>query len=420
LKKRSWAVLSLFLAVACVLSVPCPGADKAVTAGAQAAGAHGDGYQVIQQIAVADEVADVFAMKVKGDGSLVLYNALLKNSVYGALLVNTTRLTNTLFDAAKQMREKTGDQRISVEADDYSFTLINQVEVSPFDNFVIQGGAYAGVNGGWAWVAYYVSTQGGGHFVLVNELKPPEFRPVNFAAGAFPSFLHVAGAQKEIAYWAQSGNRFVLMLGKERAVQLDEGAVPAGPALFFRGAPPVGLAYVAGTPDKGMALYLDGRKVSSDYEGIEPALNAEGRGVGYIAKQGQKYQLFINGQVQDTAFTPAHSLAFFAGGNACAFAAVKGGREFVVKNGLKTLSTFVRVTPDRDFAHVIDLALDSKAVKVAYVAADAKKEWIMVDDRRVTPEFDRVAFNRESYEWGGPLIFAGYDEAKRVIIVGKI
>ncbi len=128
----------------------------------------------------------------------------------------------------------------------------------------------------------------------------------------------------------------------------------------------------------------------------------------------------MNGTEQATGFVPAHGLTFFAGGDAYAFAAVQGGREFVVKNGLKSLSTFVRVTQNRDFGHVLDLAFNSMATKVAYVAEDGKKEWVMVDDQKVTPEFDRVTFNRENYEWGGPLVFAGYDAAKRVIIVGKL
>lgn len=420
MKRISQTMMTLFLAGACVLSVPSPGVGGAAGAGSQAALVQGGGYQVIQRIPVPDDVADIFTMKVKNDGSLVLYTALLKNSTEGALFANSSRLTNTLLDAAKQMRSKTGDQRIPVEPADYSFSLINQVEVSPFDDPLSQNGAYAGVNGGWGWVAYYVTTLGAGPFVLVNELTPPDFRPLNFAAGAFPSFLHIAGAKKEIACWARSGARFVLMLGREQAVQLDEGAVPAGPALFFRGAPPVGLAYVAGTPGKGRALYLDGRKISPDYDGLEPALNPEGHGVGYIAKLGPKFMLVINGKEQETGFAPAHGLVFFAGGNACAFAAASGGREFVVRNGLKTLGTFVRVTKDRDFAHVIDLAFDGQAAKVAYVAADKDRQWIMVDDRPVSPEFDCAGFNRENYEWGGPLVFAGYDAANRVIIVGKI
>jgi hypothetical protein len=420
LKTRSWAPVMVFLAVALILPVPCPGADRAAAAGSPAAVVQGDGYRLIQQIAVPNEVANVYTMKVKSDGSQVLYTALLKDSVEGVLLVNTTRLTNTLLDAAKQTRAKTGDQRIPVEPGDYAFALINDVAVSPFDDPIFQNGAYAGVSGGWGWVAYYVTTQGAGPFILVNELKPPDFRPLNFAAGAFPSFLHIAGSNKEIAFWTQSGDRIVLMIGREQAVRLDVGVAPAGPALFFRGAPPVNLAFVAGAPGKGRALYLGGRKVSPDYEGLEPALNPEGQGVGYIAKLGPKSMLFINGKEQATGFAPAHGLAFFAGGNACAFAAASGGREYVVKNGLKTLGTFARVTKDRDFAHVTDLAFDSKAAKVAYVAADHNKEWIMVDDRPVTPEFDRVAFNREAYEWGGPLVFAGYDAAKRAIVVGKI
>jgi hypothetical protein len=386
----------------------------------QAATTPGAEYQVIQRIPVPDEVDRVGLLKVKSDGSLVLYTALLRNSLENALLANTTRLTNTLLDTAKQVRAKGGDPRISVEAADYSFSTIEQVEVSPFDSPVDKAGVFAGVEGGWEWVAYYVTTQKAGPFVLINELKAPAFRPVSFAAGAFPSFLQISRTQKEVAYWAQAGSKIILMVGREQAAQLEEGSAARGPALFFRGAPPIGMAYVAESPAKGSALFLNNQKVSLDYEAIEPALNSKGRNVGYIAKAGNRSVLFVNGKEQATGFVPAHGLTFFAGGDACAFAAVQGGREFVVKNGLKSLSTFVRVTQNRDFGHVLDLAFNSMATKVAYVAEDGKKEWIMVDDRKMTPEFDRVAFNRENYEWGGPLVFAGYDVAKRVIIVGKL
>ncbi len=206
----------------------------------QAATTPGAEYQVIQRIPVPDEVGRVGVMKVKSDGSLVLYTALLRNSLEEALLANTTRLTNMLLDTAKQARAKGGDPRISVEAADYSFSMIAQVEVSPFNSPVDKAGVFAGVEGGWEWVAYYVTTQKAGPFVLINELKAPAFRPVSFASGAFPSFLQISRAQKEIAYWAQAGSKISLMVGREQAAQLEEGSAPRGPALFFRGAPPSG------------------------------------------------------------------------------------------------------------------------------------------------------------------------------------
>jgi hypothetical protein len=419
MKKGSCGILLVLLAAASANTIPCPGTDEAALATPQAGSAQGPGYQIIQQIRVPDAVESVWTLRVKHDGSLVLYVALLKNTLESALLANTTQLANTLLETAKQMRAKGGDARISIEAADYGLNMIDQVEVSPFDDSIFNAGVYSGVEGGWGWVAYYVTTQKAGPFVLINELKAPDYLPVSFAAGVFPSFLHVSGPQKEIAYWAQAGNRIKLMVGREQGALLEEGMAPRGPALFFRGAPPVGMAYVAGSPTKGSALFLNNQKVSSDYEAVEPALNPSGRKVGYIAKTRDRSVLFVNGEEQKTGFVPGHGLTFFAGGNACAFAAVQGGREFAVKNGLKSLSTFVRVTKDRDFGHVLDLAFNSKAAEVAYVAEDQKKEWIMIDDRKVTPEYDRVAFNRESYEWGGPLVFAGYDAAKRVIVVGK-
>lgn len=386
---------------------------------AQAAPAAAGGFRTIQEIRVPDGVRTVGRMRVKQDGSLVVYDALLE-SVEAVVMANTTRLANTLLDAAKQMRDKSGDPKISVEPADYAFTLVPQIEVSPFDDPVFKNGTYTGVEGGWGWVAYYVTTLNGGHFVLVNDLKSPDFRPVHFAAGGYPSFLHIAGTQKEIAYWAQAADGFVLVLGREQPVKLAPGDAPYGPALFFRNAPPVGCVHVAGNRAKGAALYLNNQKVSAEYDGIEPALNVKGRSVGYIAKKGAQAVLFVNGAEPATGFVPAHGLTFFAGGDAFAFAAAQNGREFVVKNGLKSLSTFVRVTKDKDFARVLDLSVNGMATSVAYIASDGKKEWIMVDDRKVTPEFDRVAFNREHYEWGGPIVFAGYDAAKRVIIVGQI
>lgn len=413
--KRSGAISGLIMTATFVGAIAGTPARPA----AQAAPAAEGGFRTIQEIRVPDGVRTLGRMKVKQDGSLVVYDALLE-SIESVVMANTTRLANTLLDAARQMRDKGGDPKISVDPADYAFTLVPQIEVSPFDDPVFKSGVYTGVAGGWGWVAYYVTTLNGGHFVLVNDLKSPDFRPVHFAAGGYPSFLHIAGTQKEIAYWAQSGDKFVLAVGREQGAQLAPGDAPYGPALFFRYAPPVGCVYVAGNKAKGAVLYLNNQKVSAEYDGIEPALNVKGRGVGYIAKKGAQAVLFANGGEQATGFVPAHGLTFFAGGDAFAFAAAQNGREFVVKNSLKSLSTFVRVTKDKDFARVLDLAVNGMATSVAYIASDGKKEWIMVDDRKVTPEFDRVAFNREHYEWGGPIVFAGYDAARRVIIVGQI
>jgi hypothetical protein len=412
--RRAWMVPVLGLAAVLAFAIPGSTSDD------PAAPAQEGGFQVIREIRVPDDVATVGTMKVKHDGSLVVYTALLKSYSEEAILANTTRLKNTMLETAKQMRAKTGEARISTEADDYSFSMINAFEVSPFDRAVDNAGVFSGVDGGWEWVAYYVTTLKAGPFVLINELKPPDFRPVSFAAGGFPSFLSLPTRQKEIACWVQAGSRIALMIGQQQALLLEDGFVPRGPALFFRGGGAAGVAYVAGSPTAGTALFQEKNKISADYEGIEPALNIKGHTVGYIAKTKDRSVLFVNGAEQATGFVPAHGLTFFAGGDACAFAAAQGGREFVVKNGLKSPAKYVRVTKDKDFGHVLDLAFNSMATKVAYVAEDKKKEWVMVDDQRVTPEFDRVAFCRENYEWGGALVFAGYDAAKRVIVVGKI
>jgi hypothetical protein len=413
MKKGSWKpTAALVLAVTASL--------LSLSAGpAQTAAAKAPAFQAIREIPLPEDLDSVWDMRVKGDGSLVVYVAPLKSNLEPVLMADTTRLKNTLLETAKQARAKNDDPRISIVPDDYAFVMIKQIEISPFNKAVQTAGKFSGVEGGWEWVAYYVDTRNAGPFILINELKAPEFRPISFAVGVFPSFLSLPPANKEIAYWARPGTKFVMMVGQQQMITLEEGLQPRGPALVFRGAP-VNTVYVAGSEAKGTALYFNLQKLTGEFGSIEPALNVLGPSAGYIAKTGNTSKLFLNGVEVTTGFVPGHGLTYYAGGGACAFAAVQDGRQFVVKSSLKAPTTFVRAAKERDFGHVIDLAFDSLAAKVAYVAEDKNKEWIMVDDQPVTPEFDRVAYNLESYQWGGPLVFAGYDAARRVIVVGKI
>jgi hypothetical protein len=258
--------------------------------------AKGTDYKVIQEIPVTGGSMVMPGMMVKGDGSLVVYIVqLAEETLEYAAMANTTRLTNSLLEPAKQLRAKNGDTRIPVEAEATRLTMIQDLAVSPYAKGLFDGKGAVGVEGGWEWVAYSAMTVGAGAFVLV-----------------------------------------------------------------------------------------------------------------------------VDGKEQATGFVPVHGLTFFAGGNACAFAAGTGAREFVVRNSLKALSSFTRVTPDKDFGEVRSLAFNSLTTKVAYVARDGRKEWVMIDDQKVTPEYTRVSCNREGFEWGGPLVFAGYDAAKDVIVVGRL
>jgi hypothetical protein len=386
--------------------------------------AKGTDFKVIQEIPVTGGSMVMPDMMVKGDGSLVVYIVqLAEETLEYAAMANTTRLTNSLLESAKQLRAKNGDTRIPVEAEAYRLTMIQDLAVSPYAKGLFDGKGAVGVEGGWEWVAYSAMTAGAGAFVLVNELKAPNYPPAMFVPGAFPSFWYGGPAGTKIAYWAQEGKNIKLMLAAERIAVLEEGTVPVAPAIFKRGpksyATESGMIYVASTANR-RALFADTAKVRGDCDAIEAALNPLMWKVGYIARNGGQSVLVVDGKEQATGFVPVHGLTFFAGGNACAFAAGTGAREFVVRNSLKALSSFTRVTPDKDFGEVRSLAFNSLTTKVAYVAKDGRKEWVMIDDQKVTPEYTLVSFNREGFEWGGPLVFAGYDAAKDVIVVGRL
>lgn len=419
MKEGFWTPTAAYVLAVTVLLLSLSAGPGAAAGPGQTPAGKAPTFQTIREIPLPEDLESVWDMKVKGDGSLVVYVAPLRSNLEPVLMADATRLKNTLLETAKQARAKNNDPRISVEPDDYAFAMIKQIEISPFNKAVQTAGIFSGVEGGWEWVAYYVDTTKAGPFILINELTAPEFRPVSFAVGVFPSFLSLPPANKEIAYWARPGTKFVLMVGQQQMITLDEGLQPRGPALFFRGAP-VNTVYAAGSEAKGTALYFNLQKLTGEFGGIEPALNVQGPSAGYLARTGNTTKLFMSGVEIASGFVPDHGLAYYAGGGACAFAAIQDGRQYVVKSSLKAPTTFVRATKDRDFGHVVDLAFNSLASKVAYIAEDKSREWIMVDDQPVTPEFDRVAYNLESYQWGGPLVFAGYDAARRVIVVGKI
>jgi len=405
--KRWWMIFALVLAsAACALSAEDSQPVKPPS-GEQPAPVSGADYKVIQEIQVPKEYMVMPVMRVKGDGTLVLYVAQLEGEdlEYG-VIANTTRLSNRLLETAKQQREKTGDTRIPVDAAAYRFTMVADLAVSPL----------------WQGVAYAAMTSSAGPVVLMNRLTPPDYAPVVCVSGAFPSWLFGIGVGESIAVWAREGSK-IKLIGQYPGdrIELEEGATPVGPAVI-RG-PRV--AYVVSAANR-CSLFINGKKVCGDYDAIEPAFcprlkadqpNATEYALAYIARSGEKSVLVVDGKVQETEFVPVHDLTFAFGGDPYAYAASSGGREFVVRNG-------VRVTKDRDFARVGFLTFDDKKTKLAYIAADVKegrrKEWVMIDDRKVTPDYDLVTFTQEAFRISGALTFAGLDAGKNSIAVGQL
>ena len=370
--------------------IPAPAKQPA----AQSEAASGAGFKVIQEIAVPKEYMVMPGMKVSGDGSLVLYIVQIAgDDLEYAAMANTTRLTNKSLEVAKDQREKTGDTNISLDAADYRLTMIGDLEPSPL----------------WQAVAYGAMTSRAGPVVLINALKAPDYASLYSVSGALPSWY--AGTTGEmIAFFARKDNKIKLIADEE--IALDDGALPVAAAII-RGKRK---AYVVSMANR-CSLYVDGKKVSEDYDAIEPAFFRKGTAtdstVAYIAKKGVESVLVVDGKVQTTDFVPAHDLVYAPGGDSYTYAAIKGGREFAVRNG-------ARVTTDKDFAKVRWLTFDTTKTKLAYVARDGSREWVMINDRKVTPEYDLITFCREQFRINGTLIFAGLDAGKNSIVVGRL
>jgi len=106
--------------------------------------AKGTDFKVIQEIPVTGGSMVKPDMMVKGDGSLVVYIVqLAEETLEYAAMANTTRLTNSLLESAKQLRAKNGDTRIPVEAEAYRLTMIQDLAVSPMPR------AYSTAKGPW-------------------------------------------------------------------------------------------------------------------------------------------------------------------------------------------------------------------------------------------------------------------------------
>jgi formylglycine-generating enzyme required for sulfatase activity len=388
-EKRLWIVFVLMFA-----SISCFASGEDSMAGAQPPQVSSSNYKAIQEITVPKEYMIEPGMKVNGDGSLVLYVVQIAgDSLEYAVMANKTRLTNKLLDVAKEIKQKTGDKNISLDATDYRYTMVGDLMPSPL----------------WQGVVYGVATATAGPMVLVNSLKPPDYASLYSNAGACPSWF--AGVTGEmIAYFARKDNKIKLFADEE--IALEDGALPVASAII-RGKRKV---YVVLTANR-FSLYVDGKKISEDYDAIEPALFYKGTAtdstIAYIAKKSDKSTLVVDGKVQETAFVPSHDLVYAPGGDPFIYAAVSSGREFVVRNG-------VRVTKDKDFARVRSLTFDRTRTKIAYVARDVNHEWVMINDQKATPDYDIVTFCQEQFRINGELCFAGFDVAKNSIITGKV
>jgi len=262
----------------------------------------------------------------------------------------------------------------------------------------------------WQGVVYAAVTAKAGTVLLVNSLKPPSYAPLHCASGAFPSWFFAYGSGETVAYFARTGDKINLVA--DGMTELDSGALPISPAII-RGKRK---AYVASSLGK-CSLYVDGKKVGESHDAIEPVFYNKGKAVdssvAYIAKDGDKSVLIIDGQVQTTGFLPGHDLVFAPGGDPYAYASADKGREFVVRNGS-------RVTKDKDFGQVRLLTFDSTKTKIAYVARDLNREWVMINDKKATPEYELISFCQEQFRINGELFFAGLDGAKNIIVVGQV
>ena len=352
-------------------------------------------FKLIQEVAVPKDDMVVGSMKVSGDGSMVLYIVQTGGeSVEYAVMVNKTRLPNKLLEMATDLRTKTGNTSIPLDAAAYRFTMVDEITPNPL----------------WQAVTYGVMIQGFGPFVLANLLKPPDYAPAYCVSGTFPSWFLSPTTGDSIALWAVKDGKIKLFAGEE--TDIEEGAQPVRPAVIRD----KNKAYVLQKAGR-QSLYMDGKKVSEDHDSIEvPALfhmNASADNtVAYIAKDGEKRTLFLDGKFQETQFPPAHDLFYATGAKPWMYAATDKGREFVVRDG-------ARVTKDKDFTQVRMPTFGKDKTQLAYVAKD-KREWVMVNDKKVTPEYNTVTFCQEQFRITGDLTFAGYDTVKSTIVVGTL
>lgn len=350
---------------------------------------------VIQEVAVPIEHIVMPGVKVSGDGKIVLYVVQIAGDVLEyAPMVNGNRLANKLLDVAKEQRAKTGDTRIPLEESAYRLTMVGELVTSPL----------------WQGVAYSAMTAQAGAVVLVNSLKAPDFAPLFAVSGAYPSWFYSTTAGDSVAYFAQAGDKIHLIA--DETVALDAGTLPVSAAII-RGKRKV---YVVSTAGK-YALHVDGKQVGDAHDAIEPALFTKSgdteSAVAYVAKDGDKSILIVGGKMQMTEFAPGHDLAFSPGGDSCVYAAVKSGREFMVRDG-------ARVTKDKDYQQVRWPTFDPTKAKLAYIARDGNREWVMINDKKVTAEYEHVTFCREQYRIDGTLTVAGYDAKKNKIITGRL
>lgn len=412
------------------------------------------GFEVIQEFPLPKDCRVVPRdMKVKGDGHLVLYIVGVgegEKPEYDIMLNGRrVNVAGWMAELDKFAPERSGRKTAPESTTTYRYDEIAHLSVSPdWKNFVHT----VTVKGFLGPIAC---------FYFITEITTPfhydEIMLTWRTAGYYPSFITVSDERTMwgsvgMLYWTPLalsvdqwgwGLRWTNKNGMREhgeGYEFGSSLVPAGPILFSGMAssnlsilspnknlisPSTFATVVIDRADKTLSMYegnetsVLARKVLEGYEAIEPVFRPGSRTISYIAKKGKRSVLAVDGKVQATQFIPVRGLTFSPKGDVYAYAATAGGREFAIRNG-------ARVKKDGDFSLVSSLALDPAGARVAYVARNTTLggkdwlEWIVVEDRKVTPAYSYVVFNREVFEESGEVVFAGCDARTRSIVVGRV
>jgi WD40 repeat protein len=202
------------------------------------------------------------------------------------------------------------------------------------------------------------------------------------------------------------------------------------------------VAYMAGKGEKEVFIMVDDQKVSPEIYCFvwDLTFSPDGSKVVYWAQKGEveliigkgfflgKGFVMINDKPVSPEFDGVGAPIFSPDGSKVAYIATKYLAGTVIYHSVKTpelrakklyagyvMVNDKRVSPEFDGVGVPTFSPDGS--KVAYRATKDEKVFVMVNDKKVSPEFDNIVFAEARFNKTGEIFFAGYDQYQHEILL---
>lgn len=265
-------------------------------------------------------------------------------------------------------------------------------------------------------------------FIMINDKKiSPEFQRVSV-----PVF-HPNGDY--VAYRATNISRLLDFGPAKNLIMVNDKKIDFYSSEFIVDE----VSAIAFSPDSEKIAYriknsimLDGKKISSDlykFSDISiPEFSPDGSNLAYIGLYNKKLFLGVNDKIIDIDLSATTGFkdvvpVFYSDGNKIACKIPIRGflkkKYFIMVDGKKISPEFDEVSTPVFSPEGINVAYIAKTT-VNYFVSSKTKTFIMLNDKKISPEFDEIVFAEEKFAKTGEIFFAGYNKDNNEIIHGLI